>query len=273
MTRNLQLHAIAALAVLLTPLVGLAQDGPSETIYTVSEDIDLLEMLGPYDLMLDQLQKMIPILDTVEFQRQAVVDYRTSDEALAPMRALRAALLSGAPTAQLLADAQPVWNAVVELEEKHEASLGAAMAEVAGLLTDEQLGAARGGDWSYDEVDGIFADLEDARLIDSDEYSAWVDATAQEIAFREGGPDAAEAAKLQATVKAYLTKVPKLSAAEFEEQYDDLFDELQAIIDASMPRPTREIMEAQVAEDLGYIFMSERTLALIKALAASRAEG
>ena len=87
------------------------------------------------------------------------------------------------------------------------------------------------------------------------------------------GPDAAEAAKLQATVKAYLTKVPKLSAAEFEEQYDDLFDELQAIIDASMPRPTREIMEAQVAEDLGYIFMSERTLALIKALAASRAEG
>jgi len=252
-------------AVLLVGLAG-SQEPPTESVDEVSEDIDLLEQLSMYEFTVEQLQAIIPILKDLETRRQALEGYKRSEEALAPMRALREALIKGEATDELQMGVEVVSDQMMALEEAHDEAVPGAMKQVAALLTDEQLTMLNLDDeWAYDEADRIFADLDNARDFDDATFSAWRDRAARQVAFRAAGDSQEKAKQVEDAVKQLLSKARSLKEDAYMDQYDDLFDELHELISNSQPKPLREVVEAQAAEELEYVMRSERILPLIEA--------
>ena len=253
-----------------------AQDAPAEppeTVDDVTEDIDLLQQMNMYQFTVEQLQAMLPILQELDAKRQALSDYKRSGDSLAPMRALRAALLKGDPAGDLETAVEPVWDQLMTLEEEYEDAVAPTMKKVAALLTDDQLTVLIEGDeWAYDEADKIFATLETARSFNDETFGAWRDRVARQVAFGAAGESEARAAEVQAETAKLLDKAKALGDDDFMDQYDDLFDELQQTIATAQPKPIREVAEAQAAEELEFILRSERAYRLVGAQVAARAQ-
>jgi ASC-1-like (ASCH) protein len=264
----------ALLAMLLLSSGVFAQEPPAQTVDEISEDIDVLEQLNTYGFTVEQLQAMVPILKELDAKRQVLEAYKRSDEALAPMRALRDALIEGKAADQLQTNTEVVWDRMMELEDAYEEAIPGTMKKIAALLTDDQLAALSVGDeWAYDETDRIFATLDTARDFDDDTFSKWRDQTARQIAFRGAAESEEKAKQIQDKVKQFLDKARKMKEDEYMDQYDDLFDELQTLIAGSQPKPLREVVEAQAAEELEYVMRSERILPLIEAQVKARGGG
>lgn len=264
----------ALLAMLLLSGSAFAQEPAAETVTEISEDIDVLEQINVYEFTVEQLQAMVPILKELDTKRQALQTYKRSEEALGPMRALRDALIKGKATDQLQTGMEVVWDRMMELEEAYEEAVPGAMEKIAALLTDDQLAMLSLGDeWAYDETDRIFATLDTARDFNDETFNQWRDQTARQIAFRAAGESEEKANQIQDKVKQFLDKVRKLKEDAYMDQYDDLFDELQTLIAGSQPKPLREVVEAQAAEELEYVMRSERILPLIEAQVKARGGG
>lgn len=267
---------IAGALLLMLLLIGpaLTQEPAAETVDQVSEDIDVLEQLNTYEFTVEQLQALIPILKELEATRQALETYKRSDEALGPMRTLRDALIKGKASDQLQTGMEAVWDRMQELEDAYEEAIPGAMKQVAALLTDDQLAMlSLGDDWAYDEADRIFSTLDTARGFNDQTFNQWRDQTARQIAFRAAGEGEEKANEIQDKVKQFLDKARKLKEDQYMDQYDDLFDELQKLIASSQPKPLREVVEAQAAEELEYVMRSERILPLIEAQVKARGGG
>jgi hypothetical protein len=264
----------ALLVTLLLICPTIAQEPAAETVDEVSEDIDVLEQMSMYEFTVEQLQTMVPILKELDAKRQALETYKRSDEALEPMRAMRDALIKGKVTDDLHTGMEVVWDTMMQLEDAYEEAIPAAMKKIAALLTDEQLAMLSMGDeWAYDETDRVFTTLDSAREFDDPTFTAWRDRTARQIAFRAAGESEEKGLHVEGQVKQFLDKARKLKEDAYMEQYDDLFDELQTIIAGSQPKPLREVVEAQAAQELEYVMRSERILPLIEAQVKARGGG
>ncbi len=258
--------ACALLAAVLVVGPASPQELPTESVDEVSEDIDLLEQLSMYEFTLDQLQAIVPVLTELEARRLALEGYKRSEEALAPMRALREALIKGEATDELHTGVEVVWDQMMELEEAYDEAIPGAMGKVAALLTDEQIAVLGLEDeWAYDETDRIFADLDNARDFDDATFNAWRDRAARQVAFRAAGDSQEKAKQVEDTVKQFLNRARNLKEDDYMDRYDELFDELHELINSSQPKPLREVIEAQAAEELEYVMRSERILPLIEA--------
>ncbi len=256
--------AALAVAACLTVLPAWAQ--APETLDDVSEDIDLLRQLSQYAFSPEQLKSLSAVLQDVAAKRRALADYKQSDAALGPMRALREALLRGEAATEQEDAVQAVWDRLEELDTAVEEATAGASKQLAALLTDDQLlELSEGDDWAYEQADDIFADLETARGFAQETYNAWRDRTAREVGFRAAGEGEEKGKAIQVKVAAFLDKVRALKADAFSEQSDDLFDELAAILAEAKPKPIREIAEARAAEQLEYLVRSERILGVIEA--------
>jgi hypothetical protein len=265
--RSTAYRTVGAVSVMLL-LVGFAtsQEQPAESVDEVSEDIDLLEQISIYAFTLDQFRTMIPILKELEAKRQALEAYKRSEEALAPMRAVREALIKDEASDQLHTGVEVVWDQMQELEEAYEEAIRPAMEGIAALLTDEQLAMlSLEEEWAFDEADQILADLDNARDLDEATFNAWRDQKARQVAFRAAGDSVEKAKKVQDNVSQFLNKARNLKEDEYMDRYDDLFDELQELIASSQPKPLRQVVEAQAAEELEFVMRSERVLPLIEA--------
>lgn len=260
--------------VSLTALAGgpvLAQAGKTESVDDVSADNDILGQLNGYDLTVEQLTKMVPILKELDTQRQALEAHKHSDEALAPLRALRQAHLKGRPSPDLENAAQTVWNKVDELESALEDAVHQALEQTTKLLTDDQLAiATQADDVAAEEADMALNDLETARDFGDADFAKWRDQEARDLAKRLVPEDAPQAAQLEKSVKVFLDKARKLSANAYAAQADQLYEELHALIAAAHPERTRATAEEQATEELQYILESERTLPLIEAMLQAR---
>ncbi|MBM3497289.1 MAG: hypothetical protein FJX74_01340 [Armatimonadetes bacterium] len=256
--------AVLAAAICLAGAPARAQ--APETLDDVSQDIDLLRQLQDYDLTADQLKGLAGVLQTIEAQRAALADYRQSEAALGPMRALRDALLRGEAAAEQEDAVQIVWDKLAELDTAVEDATAGAGTKLAALLTDEQLAALTSHeDAAYDQADRIFADLESARGFPAETYAAWRDRTAREAAFRAAGEGEEKAKAIQAKVVQFLDKTRDLEENAFYEQSDELFEELTSILAEAQPQPIRAISEARAAEQLEYLVRAERALGVVEA--------
>jgi hypothetical protein len=264
------LSAAAFLAVAcIAP--GLAQTPPVESLDQVSEDIDLMRQLNEYKLTVDQFKTLSTILQDVEAKRKALQEYKQSEAALGPMRALRAALAKGDAANAEEEAAQAVWDKLQELDSAVEEATTAATKKIAALLTDDQLAALnQGEDLAYDQADEVFANLEAARGFNDDTYNAWRDRTARETAFRAAGESEEKGKEIQDKVKQFLDKVRKLKEDQFSEKSDELFDELASILAEAQPKPIREIAESRAAEQLEYLARSERAAGVVEAQLKAR---
>lgn len=260
--------------VSLAALVGgpvLAQAGKTESVDDVSADNDILGQLNTYNLTVEQLGKMVPLLHELDGKRQALEAYKRSEEALAPLRALRQAHLKGKPSPDLENAAQTVWSKVDELEAALEEAVHQALEQTIKLLTDDQLAmATQTNDAAAEEADTALNDLETAREFGEAEFAKWRDQEVVDLATRLIPDDAAKAAQLERSLKAFLDKARKLSADAYTAQADQLFNELHALIAAAHPERTRATAEEQATEELQYILESERTLPLIEAMLQAR---
>ena len=258
---------LAALCVAAAPAWAQVVESTDD----VSEDIDLLRQLNQYQLSADQLKGLSAIVQDVEAKRKALADYKRSDAALGPMRALREALLKGEAADGQEDAVQAVWDKLEELDSAVEDATGEAGKKVAALLTDDQLAALnQGDDWAYEQADEVFANLEAAREFNDDTYNAWRDRTARETAFRAAGEGEEKGKQIQEKVTQFLDKVRKLKADAFQEQSDELFDELATVLAEAQPKPIREIAEARAAEQLQSLVRSDRTLVVLDALVKAR---
>ena len=271
MASNARHTVIASAVAALFAAGALAQDQPAETLDGITEDIDLLEQLDNCGFTADQLKAMVPTLEGLAEKHRALEDFRSSEEALAPMRVLREALIAGEASAQQHAATEQVWDRLMQLEDGLEEAVPDAMKQIAALLTDEQLTAlSEGQEWSYGEADRVFAGLETARDFEDDTYNKWRDQEARQIAARAAGEGEGKAEELRTRVVQFMDKVKKLSEDQFMDQYDVLFDELQQLIAGSRSAPVREVAEAQAAEELEYLMRSERALPLVQAMIEAR---
>jgi len=262
---------LLALLAVFAAAPGLPQGEAKESTDTVSEEIDLLRQLNDYGLTVDQLKALLPILQEVETKRQALADYKHSEEALGPMRALREALAKGGDSTKAEEAAQPVWDKLEELDTAVEEALPAASKKVAALLTDEQLATlSQGDDQAYGQADELFGKLESARKFNDQTYNAWRDRTAREIAFRAAGESEEKGKQVQTGLQEFLDKVRKLKDDQFLEQSDELFDELTTLLAEAQPKPIREVAEAQAADQLEYLVRSERTFGVVQAMVKAR---
>jgi hypothetical protein len=265
MTRFAHATAAVLLAAACLAIVPTWAQTP-ETLDAVSEEIDLLRQLNNYGFTVDQLKGLAAVLEDAQAKRKALADYKQSDAALGPMRALRDALLKGEPTDEQEAAVQDVWDRLGELDAAVEEATLEAAKQLAALLTDDQLVQLnQGEDAAYEQADTIFADLESAREFNEQTYAAWRDRVARETAFRAAGEGEEKGKAVQAKVAAFLDKARALNGDEFAEQSDDLFDELTDILAEAQPKPIREIAESRAAEQLEYLVRSERLPGVIDA--------
>jgi hypothetical protein len=264
-------YALAGLLGALCLAAAPAWAQVAESTDEVSEDVDLLRQLNQFGLSTEQLKGFSAILQDVEASRKALADYKHSEAALAPMRALREALLKGEPADEQEQAVQAVWDKLQELDSAVEEAMEEAGKRIAALLTDDQLAElSQGDDWAYEQADEVFSNLEAAREFNDDTYNAWRDRTARETAFRAAGESEQKGKEIQAKVTQFLDKVRKLKEDAFLEQSDELFDELATILAEAKPKPIREIAEARAAEQLQYLARSERTAVVVDALVKAR---
>jgi hypothetical protein len=261
---------LAFTALIAAPMSAQAQPAPS--VDDVSADNDILTTLNRYGFAVDQLNKLIPILKTVEEKRQALEAYKHSDEALQPLLALREAQLKGSPTKELTDAAQPVFTQVEALEGELEDVVPAATDEITKLLTDEQLAlATQANDLAAQETDLLLGDLEGARDFDQARFDTWRDQQAADFAKRLAPQEPAKAAQLQKGLRDFMDKVRKLSADDYIKQSDELFEELHTLIAGASAPPTRDVAEDQAKQELEFVVRSPRTLPLIEAMLKARA--
>ncbi|MBM3472510.1 MAG: hypothetical protein FJX75_04455 [Armatimonadetes bacterium] len=243
----------------------------AESLDEVSDDVELIRQLNQYGLSPDQLKGLSAIVHDVDARRKALADYKHSEAALGPMRALREALLKGEAADAEEEAVQAVWDKLQELDSAVEDAMAEAGKKIAALLTDDQLAALNPAeDLAYEQADEVFANLETAREFNDDTYNAWRDRTAREAGFRAAGESEQKGKEIQAKITQFLDKVRKLKAEAFQEQSDELFDELATILAEAKPKPIREIAEARAAEQLEYLARSERTAAVVEALLKAR---
>ncbi len=260
---------LAFTALIAAPTFAPAQPAPS--VDDISADNDILTTLNRYGFAVDQLNKLIPIMKTVEEKRQALEAYKHSDEALQPLLALREAYLKGSPTKELTDAAQPVFTKVETLEGEFEDAVAPATEEITKLLTDEQLTvAAQANDLAAKETDTLLGDLEGARDFDQPRFDAWRDQQAADFAKRLAPQEPAKAAELQQGLKGFMDKVRKLSADDYVKQSDKLFEELHKLIAGASAAPTHDVLEDQAKQEFEFIVRSPRTVPLIEAMLKAR---
>jgi hypothetical protein len=272
MFRKVSLASIAAAALMLSAIPLWAQAQAPETVDELGADNDLLAQLDTYGLAADQLTQLVPILKTLDAKRQDLEAYKRSDEALAPLRALRDARIKGKVTPDIEDAAEPVWQKLSDLESAFEEAVPEAVKQAVKVLTDEQLNRmAEGGDAIADEADMILGEVEAAGELKDAEFTQWRDEQAGDAAKRMAPDDGQKAAQLEKGLQAFFDKVHKLSPDAYEKQADALYEELHTLLANAHPTLTRQEAEDQAGQELEFIIRAPRTLPLIEAIIQARA--